>query len=187
MSNAEPLAGVVLAGAAAFAATNVDDLLLLIAFFAAGTYRARDVVLGQYAGIGLLFAASAAASLVSLVIPASHLSLLGLLPVLIGLKQLFRKDAPEKTVPATSDLLSVAAVTVANGGDNIGVYTPLLATSSAQAICAMGAVFAAMTALWCLAARWLVQHPAAAASIRRYGPKAMPFVLIGIGVFILFS
>jgi cadmium resistance protein CadD (predicted permease) len=187
MSNAQPLAGVVLAGAAAFAATNVDDLLLLIAFFAAGSYRARDVVLGQYAGIGLLFAASAAASLVSLVIPASHLSLLGLLPVLIGLKQLFAKSAPEETVPTSSGFLSVAAVTVANGSDNIGVYTPLFATSSAPAICAMGAVFAAMTALWCLAARWLVQHPAAAASIRRYGPKAMPFVLIGIGLLILVS
>jgi cadmium resistance protein CadD (predicted permease) len=187
MSNAEPLAGVVLAGAAAFAATNVDDLLLLIAFFAAGTYRARDVVLGQYAGIGLLFAASAAASLVSLVIPASHLSLLGLLPMLIGLKQLFGKAAQEETVPPSSSFLTVAAVTVANGGDNIGVYAPLFATSSAQAISAMGAVFAAMTALWCLAARWLVQHPAAATSIRRYGPKAMPFVLIGIGVFILLS
>jgi cadmium resistance protein CadD (predicted permease) len=187
MSNAEPLAGAMLAGAAAFAATNVDDLLLLIAFFAAGTYRARDVVLGQYAGIGLLFSASAAASLISLVIPASHLSLLGLVPVLIGLKQLFGKAAPEKTVPAISGFLSVAAVTLANGSDNIGVYVPLFATSSAQTIGIMGAVFAAMTALWCLAARWLVQHPAAAASISRYGPKAMPFVLIGIGVFILLS
>lgn len=187
MSNAELLAGVVLAGAAAFAATNVDDLLLLIAFFAAGSYRARDVVLGQYAGIGLLFAASAAASLVSLVIPASHLFLLGLVPLLIGLKQLFGKAAQEETVPATSGFLSVAAVTVANGGDNIGVYTPLFATSSAQAISAIGAVFIAMTALWCLAAHWLVQHPGAATSIRRYGPKTMPFVLIGIGAFILLS
>ena|SRR5688572_27024386 len=187
MSNAEPLAGVVLAGAAAFAATNVDDLLLLTAFFAAGTYRARDVVLGQYAGIGLLFAASAAASLISLVIPASHLSLLGLLPMLIGLQQLFGKSVPEQTVPASSGLLSVAAVTVANGGDNIGVYAPLFATSSAQAIAAMGAVFAAMTALWCLAARWLVLHPAAAPPIRRYGPKVMPLVLIGIGLLILAS
>ena len=183
----ETIAEAVLAGAAAFAATNLDDLLLLIAFFAAGSYRARDVVLGQYAGIGLLFAASAAASLVSLVIPASQLSLLGLLPVLIGLQQLFATGAPEETVPASAGFLSVAAVTVANGGDNIGVYMPLFATSSAQAICAIGAVFAAMTALWCLAARWLVQHPAAAASIRRYGPKAMPFVLIGIGLRILVS
>jgi cadmium resistance protein CadD (predicted permease) len=182
-----PLDFVLFAGAAAFAATNLDDLLLLIAFFAAGTYRARDVVLGQYAGIGLLFAVSAAASLVSLVIPASHLSLLGLLPVLIGLKQLFGKDAPERAVPATSGFLSVAAVTVASGGDNIGVYTPLFATSSAQAIGAIGAIFAVMTALWCLAAHWLVRHPAAGAPIRRYGSKAMPLVLIGIGLFILLS
>jgi cadmium resistance protein CadD (predicted permease) len=177
--------GAVLAGAAAFAATNVDDLFLLVAFFAAGTYRAREVILGQYAGISLLYAASAAASLVSLVIPASYLSLLGLVPMLIGLKQIFRQDTREETVPVVSGVLSVTTVTVANGGDNIAVYTPLFAMSSAQAIGAIGAVFAVMTALWCFAARWLLHHPYAAALVRRYGPRLAPFALITIGLAIL--
>ena len=181
----DSLAGAVLAGAVAFAATNVDDLFLLVAFFAAGTYRARDVILGQYAGIGLLYAASAAASLVSLVIPAGYLSLLGLVPMLVGLKQIFLKDVREESVPAVSGILAVAAATVANGGDNIAVYTPLFATSSAQAIGAIGAVFAVMTALWCFAAHWLLHHPYATAPVRRYGPRLAPVALIAIGLAIL--
>lgn len=175
----------ILAGAATFAATNIDDLLLLIAFFAAETYRTRDIVIGQYAGIGLLFAASAAASLVSLVIPANWLALLGLAPIFVGLKQLLETRAREETVPPGAGVLSVAASTLANGADNIAVYTPLFATGSAWMIGAFGAVFAVMTALWCCAAWWLLRHPAAAAPVRRYGPRAVPWALIGVGLWIL--
>jgi len=183
----ESVAGAILAGAAAFAATNVDDLLLLVAFFAAGTLRVRDVVLGQYAGIALLYAASAAASLVSLVIPGAWLPLLGLLPVCLGLRQLLGGKPREAVAPAAPGILSVAAVTLAGGADNIGVYVPLFAVSSGAAIGVFGAVFAAMTALWCLAARWLVRHPAAGAPLRRYGPALAPWALIAIGLAVLLA
>ena len=53
----DSLGGTLLIGVAAFAATNLDDLFLLVVFFAIGWGRARDVVLGQYAGIGALFMA----------------------------------------------------------------------------------------------------------------------------------
>jgi hypothetical protein len=35
----------------------------------------------------------------------------------------------------------------------------------------MGAVFAVLLWLRCLAARWLVHHPAAGVPLRRYGPR----------------
>ena len=183
----DSLASAVAAGAVAFAATNVDDLLLLIAFFSAGICRARDVILGQYAGIGLLYAASAAAALVSLAVPAAYLSLLGLVPILIGLRQVFGRQPREVRVPAVSGFLSVAAVTLANGGDNIGVYTPLFTIGGASTIGIFGAVFAVLTALWCLAAYWLVRHPAAGAQIRRHGPRLVPYALIAIGLVVLAS
>jgi cadmium resistance protein CadD (predicted permease) len=41
--------------------------------------------------------------------------------------------------------------------------------------------------LWCLAARWLVHHPAAGAPLRRYGPGLVPWVLVALGVWILFG
>jgi cadmium resistance protein CadD (predicted permease) len=56
---------------ALFASTNVDDLFVLVGFFADPKVRARDIVIGQYAGITVLFVVSVVASLLSLVIPRS--------------------------------------------------------------------------------------------------------------------
>jgi cadmium resistance protein CadD (predicted permease) len=180
----ESVAGAIPAGAAAFAATNVDDLFLLVAWFAAGRTRARSIVAGQYLGIGALFAASAAASAVSLVVPEDWLRWLGLLPLLLGIKLLVSAGKEDEAGEAAG-VGAVTAVTVANGADNIAVYVPLFANSSALAIALMGAVFAVLLALWCLAARWLVHHPAAGAPLRRHGPPLVPWVLVALGVWIL--
>ncbi len=181
----ESQAGMMLTGVAAFAATNLDDLFLLVVLFAAGTGRARDIVLGQYAGIAFLFAASVLASLASMAIAPAYLCLLGVIPVLIGMKQIVAGQAAGTGAPPRTAILSVAAATVANGGDNVGVYLPLFATSSAPAIITFGAVFTVMTGAWCLAARWLVHHPAAGAPLRRHGPKLAPWVLVALGLAIL--
>lgn len=168
---------------AAFAATNLDDLFLLVAWFAAGRTRVRDIVLGQYLGIGALFAASVAASLLALAVPAAHLNWLGLVPIVLAARTFMKGQAEE--VPEAPGFLTVAAVTLANGADNLGVYIPLFATSSAADVALYGGVFAFMTAAWCASARWLVRHPEAGAPLRRYGPGAVPYVLVGIGLWIL--
>lgn len=180
----ESVAAALLTGAAAFVATNVDDLFLLVAWFAAGRSPGRDIVAGQYLGIGALFVASAAASAVSLVVPEDWLRWLGLLPLLLGVKLLIASKDEEQAHEAPG-VVAVTAVTVANGADNIAVYVPLFAHSSAQAIALMGAAFAVLLWLWCLGARWLVHHPAAGAPLRRYGPRLVPWVLIGLGAWIL--
>lgn len=72
-----------------FASTNVDDVFVLIGFLADPKFRARDIVLGQYVGIAALFSVSLAASMLSLVVPRAYVGLLGILPILIGLKKLF--------------------------------------------------------------------------------------------------
>jgi cadmium resistance protein CadD (predicted permease) len=43
----------------------------------------------------------------------------------------------------------------------------------------------AMTAVWCIAAYYLVNHPLVASKIRRIGHIILPFVLIGLGIHIL--
>jgi cadmium resistance protein CadD (predicted permease) len=175
--------------AVAFAATDVDDLFVLIAFFADPRLRARQVVLGQYLGIAILFAGSVAVALAALVSPPGYIGLLGLVPIAIGVKELWELRQPREEegarAGARGGLLSVAAVTIANGGDNIGVYVPLLATRGAHEIAVYAVVFAVMTGIWCWLAHRLVSHPAAGEPIRRYGPIAVPLVLIALGVFIL--
>ncbi len=48
-------------------------------------------------------------------------------------------------------------------------------------------VFAAMTALWIAIAYRLVSHPMLGTPIRRYGHFAVPFVLMGLGVYVLYD
>src|ERR1700722_176839 len=71
-----------------FAATNVDDLFVLLGFFADPQFQSREIICGQFLGIGALVLVSLAAALVALAIPPADVSLLGLLPLAIGCKKL---------------------------------------------------------------------------------------------------
>ncbi|UVK51528.1 cadmium resistance transporter [Mesorhizobium sp. AR02] len=180
------------AAIALFVATNIDDIFVLLGFFADRKFRASQVIIGQYLGVAALVAVSVLASLISLVVAPEYVGLLGLLPILIGLKRLYnlwKGEADDETdVPAAAGLgniLAVAAVTVANGGDNIGIYTPAFATSTSAEITIMVVVFAIMVAIWLAFSHWLVNHPSLGAPIRRYGHIAVPFVLIAIGILVL--
>lgn len=82
--------------------------------------------------------------------------------------------------------LSVAAVTISNGGDNIGIYTPLFATyNTSSEVITLISVFMAMTAVWCVMGYYLVRHPLLEKRMQRFGHIVLPFVLIGLGVYIL--
>ena len=127
--------------AAAFATTNVDDLLLLLGFMADARFGFREVLAGQMLGIGILTALS--------------------LPCRIdggrGPGRLGGPDGPGADRDRYQDALAAAAwtrrnptlgprsrpggahrrpaatvalVTLANGGDNIAAYTPIFATET---------------------------------------------------------
>lgn len=177
---------------AVFASTNVDDLFLLAAYFADGELKPRNIVAGQFIGIGLLVLASAVAALGALTIPEGWIALLGLVPLGLGLHRLFarsreeaRAEEEETKIPSNrSQVLGIAGVTAANGGDNLGVYIPLFARDIA-AIPVYAVLFALMTAVWCWVGHRLVSHPRLGDRIRRYGHAVFPFVLIGLGLYIL--
>ena len=185
-------------GIALFASTNVDDIFLVAAFFADPHLRLRSIVVGQFLGIGGLTAASAAAAAAALLIPEGWTALLGIAPLLLGVRELWRRRASEMgdgrdRMQQTehhverrvhSQVLAVAAVTLANGGDNLGVYIPVFARD-VSAIPIYVVIFALMTALWCVLGYGLVRNPIAGEPIRRYGHAALPIVLIALGVWIL--
>ena len=178
------------AAAAIFASTNIDDLLLLSALFADPHLGARSIVLGQFLGIGLLFGASAVAALATLAVPEGWTALLGL-----GLRGLLRlrgrPAAPDDGLTARrggapwgAQVPAVAGLVVASGGDNLGAYIPLFARAPA-AIPAYAAIFAALTALWCMLGYAVANNRVLGGHVRRYGRVALPFILIALGLHIL--
>jgi cadmium resistance protein CadD (predicted permease) len=127
-------------GATSFAATNIDDIFVLMLFFGGKEKAVRGwhVVLGQYLGFTALVAISMIGFFAQFITPREWIGLFGFLPIAIGIKKLSewkktKNDAPgneaEGISNAASSVFTVAAVTFANGADNIGIYTPLFAAS----------------------------------------------------------
>lgn len=65
-------------GFGAFLASNIDDLLILMAFFANRRFPVSQIVLGQYVGMGSLLAVGLLGLLVALFVPGSFIGLIGL-------------------------------------------------------------------------------------------------------------
>lgn len=176
-----------------FAVTNVDDLVLLALYFGQAAGRrggAARVVAGQYLGFAAILAASVVGALGAGLLPDAVIPYLGLLPLLLGLRaawQAWRErgetEAPEVHTGPT--VLAVAAVTFANGGDNIGVYVPVFARAGTGGLVVFATVFLVLVAVWCLAGRFFATRPVIARALARWGHLLLPAVLIGIGVLIL--
>jgi len=185
--------------AAVFVATDIDDLVLLTALFGNARMSRGAIVGGQFLGIAVLVTASAAAAFAALTVPAHWPSLLGAIPLAMGLWKLpalWRgpaadddaevKDLASRGGAAHSQVLAVAAVTIANGGDNLAVYVPLFARDPAV-LPLYALAFAVMTAVWCAAGHAFVRHPAGAVLMRRWGHAILPVVLIALGASILWD
>lgn len=180
----------IITGVASFAATNIDDIFVLTLFFGQVGRRLRrwHVIVGQYLGFAALVAISLIGYFAQLVVSPAWIGLLGLLPMAIGVRSFLRRDEGEEEKPkakGAAGVLSVAAVTFANGGDNIGIYTPLFAASELASLLVMLAVFIVMLAVWCVAGFFIGGHPGVKKTLDRYGHLIVPFVLIGLGVYII--
>lgn len=177
---------------AIFLSTNLDDLLVLLAFQSDARYRAFDVVLGQDLGAGILFFLSVVASRAATRFTPDRVGWLGLLPVLIGIKHILNSSrarsenaaGPIKGRVAAFDsrIWTVAGVAIANGGDNLIVCIPQFAIRPAPEIMFIGLVFAVMTALWCVFARAIFSRSVVGKIIRVFGQRFAPWALITLGV-----
>src|SRR5215467_6728714 len=180
----QSIVAVALASVTTFAATNVDDLVVLTLFFAR-RLPMRTVILGQYLGFAGIIVLSLAGFLAAISIPSSWLRFLGLLPLAIGIKHfLGTRRSRSNAETQRPSALSVAAVTFANCGDNIGVYVPFFAINRAQ-VGTVLIVFAAVLPLLCLIGKWLGSRPLILRSLDRYGHYIIPLVFIALGVYIL--
>ncbi|MFG1675980.1 cadmium resistance transporter [Micromonospora sp. NPDC049282] len=181
------------AGAAGvFAATNLDDIVVLTVLFVAarrsGRPRPWQIVAGQYAGIGALVAVAVVAAAGLLVVPDPWPGLLGLLPIALGIRALPGRGADDDEPPAVvGTLLGVAGVTVANGADNIAVYVPVFRALGPATGLAYLLVFAALIAVWCGVAAALGGHPRVVALVGRVGHWLVPAIFIAIGATIVLT
>lgn len=192
--------GIIGQAAGLFAVTNIDDIVLLALFFAAaGKVRGATsrIVAGQYLGFTGILVVAVTAAFGTRLLPEAAIPYLGLLPVALGVKAawtIWRErrarpagggDAPVVVRQKGPTALEVAAVTFANGGDNLGVYVPVFATSGVGELSVYAVTFLALVAVWCFAGRSFAARPAVARLLSRWGHVLLPLVLVALGAFIL--
>jgi cadmium resistance protein CadD (predicted permease) len=200
--------GLIVAAIFLFVATNIDDLLLLVAIHSdhRRTYPPRAVLIGQVLGFTFIIAISLLGFWFNILLPASWLACLGFFPLFIGCKQLndliylylSGSALQEGRLPSESSAefprlsaswrrtsSKVAVLTLANGSDNISIYLPAFAKFTPfELITTIATFYFSLLALWSFSS-WLSFHPSWQVAIRKYGPVIAPIVLVCLGAWLL--
>jgi cadmium resistance protein CadD (predicted permease) len=211
-------------GVLAFAATNLDGLFLVMLLLAMGRVTRGEAAWGQVLGTAALMALSFAGGVGTALVPNEWHHLLGLIPLGVGIKQLYDSwhkkrpamntaavDNPAELAPTIlrrllspadlqartgpelahvdaigrSGLVLIALLTIAHGGDNLGVYIALFASQSIAMDGLQVAIALGMAWLWGRLSAALVTHRWIGGPLRTSGPWLLPWVLIALGVLIL--
>ena len=182
-----------------FAATNIDDIVVLSLFFARGAGQrgtTARILAGQYLGFaGILGAAVLVTTGAGAFLPSAAIPYFGLIPLGLGLWaawQAWRGDDDDdddevKVAGKKVGVWTVAGVTLANGGDNIGVYTPVFLSVKPLAVVAYCIIFLALVAVLVALAKFVATRPPIAEVLERWENILFPIVLIGLGIVILVS
>lgn len=180
-----------LVAVAAFASTNVDNLLLCAAQQAAARPdRVRRIVYGQLTGVFMVAMVATAVAVVLFDVPDRAIGLLGLVPIAYGLRDLVALRDPERragriTTSAAGGFFTAWAVSLGASGDNLAVYIPTLRHVGAAGKAVTFAVFAVGGVLLCLLAVAVGRHPATLRALDRVGVYAAPVLYLAIGVIVL--
>lgn len=181
-------------GAGAFIATNLDNLLLLVAMYARYAERPGTVTAGYVFGMLLICLAALLLGETGDYIPLDWLGLLGLVPMTLGilaLWKLFRRSAAETAdsfgeSDSRRTIFSLLASTqLSNGADTIITFTILFAESGDPADYLLVPTFLAMIGVFAGLAYYSVKQAKLGQVLRRYGQYVTPFILILVGFYIL--
>lgn len=190
-----------------FVLTNIDDLFVLVTFFAeastSDTLTPLKIAIGQYLGFSVIIAISMLGFGLALVLPAEPIGFLGLLPILMGvwklLDLLFSKENDEdeemrvgeeaggkrSRVVGMKNVLKVSLITVMNGGDNISTYIPLFSQARGAEIAVYVVVYYLLLGTWCLAAYLIMKQKHVLRVAQRYSGYVIPFLYMGLGIYIV--
>lgn len=181
-----------------FIATNIDDIIVLSLFFARGAGQrgtTTRILAGQYLGFAGILGAAVLVSLgAGAFLPPELIPYFGLIPLGLGLWaawQAWRGDDDDddeaKIEGKNVAVWTVAGVTFANGGDNIGVYVPVFLSVGPAAVVAYCVVFLVLVAVLVGLAKFVATRQPIAEALERWEHVLFPIVLIGLGIVILVS
>ncbi|MBW8142738.1 CadD family cadmium resistance transporter [Streptococcus pseudopneumoniae] len=183
-----------------YISTSIDYLIILIILFAQLSQNKQKwhIYTGQYLGTGLLVGASLVAAYVVNFVPEEWMvGLLGLIPIYLGIRfAIVGEDAEEEEEEIIERLeqskanqlfWTVTLLTIASGGDNLGIYIPYFASLDwSQTLVAL-LVFVIGIIIFCEISRVLSSIPLIFETIEKYERIIVPLVFILLGLYIMYE
>ena len=183
-----------------YISTSIDYLIILIILFAQLSQNKQKwhIYAGQYLGTGLLVGASLVAAYVVNFVPEEWMvGLLGLIPISLGIRfAIVGEDAEEEEEEIIERLeqskanqlfWTVTLLTIASGGDNLGIYIPYFASLDwSQTLVAL-LVLVIGIIIFCEISRVLSSIPLLFETIEKYERIIVPLVFILLGLYIMYE
>ncbi|MHC5267615.1 cadmium resistance transporter [Enterococcus sp. LJL98] len=194
---------VILTAIIGFVSTNIDDLFLLMFLFSqvGPRFKKRDILWGQYLGLGSLTLFSFCFSYGIGALLVDYVHLLGIIPMMIGLKLWWDQrqiasetadlvkassaEASSMKAPRTWGVLPVMLLIVSGGADNIGVYASLFSHYALADWLLVLMVFILLVPIWCHLGEKMGNNPLIKAKIEKYELFLLPLVFLLLGFAIL--
>ena len=177
-----------------FIATGIDEMLVLILLFAhaKSQKQIRQVYMGQQIGMTFI--------LILVVIAVSGISfftgkwtgLLGLLPIFIGIMELFEGDEDNEgkgildKISMFSNLtLRVAIIAIAGGAEELAIYIPYFTSLNWNEVILAIMAFIIMIPIWSAICHMIGSMKNVYYFVKRFQRIVIPVVFIGIGLKVL--
>lgn len=178
----------------AFVSTSIDNLFLLVTLSLHPKYGAARVRAGYLLAVVVMLAISIVLAQSAQLIPTDYIPYMGLIPLGIGLYELYQLvtggtnsgAGPTDDIAAGSgSIWAIALIMLVHSWDSIGVLAPLLADTKTGLVTWMGFTVMIAAALLIGLAQWSVSYPRIRQFLAKAAPKILPFLLIGVGLYIL--
>lgn len=180
-----------------YISTSIDYLFILLILFTQldKSSQKGHIYAGQYLGTGILIAVSLVAAFAIRFIPQEWMiGLLGLIPIFLGIRFAIvgEEDADEDEIVDKMNqrqsswlFWTVTLLTIASGGDNLGIYIPYFSTLNWSEIILVVIVFTIGIIGLVEISRLLYSMPGVSETIEKYETIVIPIVFVALGIYIL--
>jgi len=174
-----------------YAATNMDNLTLVVSWMLAGKTSAAGLASGYALASLAVLVIAILLGLSSSVIPVKLIGLLGVIPAGLGIYSLIGqfRGAGEATAAhsGSSAALAIAATLTANSVDSIIIFAPMLADTRASIDPFIAVAFLGAAGAWYWLARVASHHVARLKTVTKAAGWIAPLIMIYVGVYILMN
>jgi cadmium resistance transport/sequestration family protein len=184
----------VLASVVVFVATSVDELVVLTTIFAYAERRkaVAQVYAGQLISQALILTISVLAAFGIETISQKGIGLLGVLPIVLGIRILLGGDDEDQAHETANRLdssagftLTVALIAIGGGGEELAVFIPFLGSLAVPELVMALLTLLLLVPVWCRVSQRIASIKRIQEWIARYQRLFVPVIFIGLGAFVI--